>query len=161
MWPLLALVFFPALGAEQPPPVEAPGSFTPPQVILESQRRPLYPPAALAANYTGTVVIDVTILEDGAVTRPRVVSCTRPNVGFEAAALAAVKQWRFVPATEHGVPVEADSRIHLNFTRTGAGEARFVVAGAVNSPGLEGGRDRHPARGGLPPPPPPPTGGPK
>ena len=94
----------PALGAVQPP-----------QVILETQKAPIYPPAALAARYEGSVTIETTVLTDGRVGDVRVVECSRPKVGFEEAAMTAVRGWRFEPANEDGRPLSATIRMRLNF----------------------------------------------
>jgi TonB family protein len=99
----------------------AAGSFVPPQVILGTQVRPEFPPAAWEARFTGAVLLELTVLEDGAVGDVEVVHCTRPKVGFEDAAIAAVRKWRFEPGVEDGEPVAVKTRIKLNFTRKGVG----------------------------------------
>lgn len=38
------------------------------------------------------------IQKDGTVVNPVVEECTEPGYGFEAAAMAAVKRWRYAPA---------------------------------------------------------------
>ena len=115
-----------AVPAQQPEPSEPAATteasgFVPPQIILGTQKQPKYPPAAWDARFTGSVLIEMTVLADGTVGTVEVVECDRPKVGFEAAAVEAVRQWRFEPGMERGEPVEVTTRLRLNFTRVGAG----------------------------------------
>jgi TonB family protein len=122
---VLALLLGGVAGAE--PDSEAPAEaaavarFVPPQIILGSQERPVFPPAAWDARFTGSVLLAMTVTRDGAVGEVTILECTRPKVGFEEAALAAVRQWRFEPALEDGQAIEVTTRIRLNFTRVGVG----------------------------------------
>ena len=97
--------------------------FVSPQMILGTQKKPIYPPAAFDARYTGSVLVEMTVLKDGTVGNVKVVESTRPKVGFEEAATKAVKQWRFEPGMENGQPVEVVTRLQLNFDRVGVGLA--------------------------------------
>jgi TonB family protein len=65
--------------------------------------------------------LELTVLEDGTVGDVKVVRCTHPKVGFEDAAVAAVKKWRFEPGMENGEPISVQTRLKLNFTRVGVG----------------------------------------
>jgi protein TonB len=69
------------------------------------QVAPAYPVAAKTLGAEGSVTLRVAVLPDGSVAAAFVISCTRPGLGFEAAALAAVKRWRFAPA-----PLQSGSR---------------------------------------------------
>jgi protein TonB len=90
------------------PPVPSPpqGCFAvgfpgrPPRKIVDV--KPVYPEAARARHITGTVVIAATIDENGRVIRTEV---RRSVEMLDTAALAAVKQWQFAPATLHGIAV--------------------------------------------------------
>jgi TonB family protein len=95
--------------------------FIPPQIILGTQKQPEFPPAAWDARYTGAVLLELTVLEDGTVGDVEVIRCTHPKVGFEDAAVAAVKKWRFEPGLENGEPISVQTRLKLNFTRVGVG----------------------------------------
>ncbi len=97
--------------------------FVSPQLILGTQKQPTYPPAAFDARYSGSVLVEMTVLKDGMVGNVKVIECTRPKVGFEEAATKAVKQWRFEPGTENGQPVDVVTRLQLNFNRVGIGLA--------------------------------------
>ena len=94
-----------------------------PQIILSTQKQPVYPPAAFGARFSGSVLVEMTVLKDGSVGGVEVLECTRPKVGFEEAVTTAVKKWRFEPATDAGEPLEVTTRIKLNFTRVGVGIA--------------------------------------
>lgn len=65
---------------------------------------PIYPPELLAAGQSGLVVVRADIDSTG-----KVVACEvhRPSgyPAFDAAALAAVRGWRFEPAVRFGIPV--------------------------------------------------------
>jgi protein TonB len=62
-----------------------------------------YTEEARAAGVEGRLVLKVTIDENGAVTDVAVASSVDPSL--DAAAIAAVKQWRFKPSTKCGKPV--------------------------------------------------------
>jgi TonB family protein len=59
---------------------------------------PTYPAAARAMSASGSVTLELWIREDGSVEFARVVSCTRPGLGFEQSALLAVREWTYDPA---------------------------------------------------------------
>ena len=72
---------------------------------LEHPTVPEYTPQARAASIQGTVVLEAVISKEGRVTHASVLS-PLPG-GLDAAALKAVAQWRYAPATMDGelVPV--------------------------------------------------------
>ena len=78
---------------------------------------PAYPAAARSMRAKGTVELALRVREDGTVEDARVVSCTRPGVGFEDAALAAVRRFRYVASPTGSGPRAV--RVHVAF---GAGE---------------------------------------
>lgn len=61
-----------------------------------------YPPALRLSGREGTAVIRVTVSRLGIVTEAAVASADHP--AFGEAALAAARQWTFVPASSGGVP---------------------------------------------------------
>jgi TonB family protein len=95
--------------------------FVPPQIILGTQKQPVYPPAAFDARYSGSVLVEMTVLKNGTVGNVKVVECTRPKVGFEEAATMALKEWRFAPGMEKGQPIDVVTRLQLKFNRVGVG----------------------------------------
>ena len=62
-----------------------------------------YTQQARQDNVEGRLVLRVTVDENGAVTSVTVVSSVEPSL--DAAAIEAVKQWRFKPAMRCGRPV--------------------------------------------------------
>jgi len=119
-----------------PAPEETDPDVTPPQIIIKTQKAPVYPPAALAARFSGTVMLSVTVLRDGSVGKTEIVECSHPNVGFEQAAATAVKKWRFQPAMKLGEPIESTRQFRLSFNHSGvSSKDPYVTAGAVSSSG--------------------------
>ena len=62
---------------------------------LLRQVRPTYPAAARALSASGSVTLEVWVREDGSVEFARVVTCSRPGLGFEESALLAVREWLY------------------------------------------------------------------
>ena len=75
---------------------------------------PVYPLGARAAHITGTVVVIATIGKDGRIKGTNVISS--PDASLTAAALDAVREWRYEPYTVNGQPVEVNTLIHIGFT---------------------------------------------
>lgn len=78
--------------AEKPVPPDPPVSSTPPPAA--SKPPPRYPERALDADKEGVVQIRITIQPNGQVSEADVVSA-QPKGWFEAAALEAVRRWRY------------------------------------------------------------------
>ncbi len=78
------------------------------------QSAPVYPFALLTAGIEGTVVVSLVVGQDGAVTGARVTKSTEP--GFDDAALAAVKRWRFTPGQKDGAAVNAEIKVPIVFS---------------------------------------------
>lgn len=73
---------------------------------------PQYPDQARAQKIQGAVVLDVHIRASGAVEGVQVVSGDPLLV---QASTDAVKQWRFRPHTQNGLPAQMETRVTLNF----------------------------------------------
>ncbi len=84
-----------------------------------SSVRPVYPPAARTLRAEGEVRLRLFVRTDGTVDHATVEACTHPGLGFETAALAAVKQWRYEPTAARGAPRTPVVTIH--FRREGVG----------------------------------------
>ena len=89
----------PQVVAPPPPPVQSPAEAQPkqartglPDVISSAQ--PAYPPAALRDGTSGEVTVSFTVNADGSVGEASVVS-SKPRRVFDAAALEAIKRWKF------------------------------------------------------------------
>lgn len=67
------------------------------------QVSPDYPDAARRAGVEGTVIVRALVSRDGVVKETHVL---KSIPALDASAVAAVKQWRFKPATAKGAPVE-------------------------------------------------------
>lgn len=121
-------------------PAEVPNSdpgFIPPRVIASTQTAPAYPPAALAGRFDGLVELRVTVRSDGTVGNVDVLWCDHPQLGFEEASVAAVRQWHFRPARRAGEVVETDTTLRLTFRPGGAGPGReaYVTVGSQSASG--------------------------
>ena len=86
-----------------PPPPAKPrrvgGDIQAPALI--SRVEPNYPPVAVSGKITGTVILEATVDEAGAVTA---VSVLRSLPVLEQAAVKAVRQWRYQPLVLNGKP---------------------------------------------------------
>ena len=79
---------------------------------LVATRKPMYPPAALAQNVDGTVVLRAFVSTDGTVRRTDVV--TGPPLLVNSA-LAAASWRRYRPFLFHGRPVEVQTEITYHY----------------------------------------------
>lgn len=73
--------------------------------VLIHDVRPDYPSAAMLRNLTGSVVVEAVVKADGTVGDVRIEKSLDAQFGLDAAALAAVRKWRFEPAKLKGAPV--------------------------------------------------------
>ena len=76
----------------------------PPQPL--SNPKASYPPLAARQRVGGTVILEVLVNENGRVDDVKVLRGVKPDLGLDAAAVAAVRTWRFTPATLDGVRVK-------------------------------------------------------
>ncbi|MFI5181390.1 MAG: energy transducer TonB [Thermoanaerobaculia bacterium] len=88
------------------------GEVTGPKEI--SRVRAVYPPASWKARKSGLVVIEAVIDATGGVTRAEVIHRADPEL--DEAALSAVRQWRYEPATRDGKPVAVFLTVTMSFT---------------------------------------------
>lgn len=102
----------PALPSADPQSPQVP-QVTPPRVLDSVDAS--FPEDALAEGHGASVELFVTVQSDGTVGEVDVASSGGSN--FDEAAILAVKQWRFEPASRDGLAI--DSRIRIPF--------RFVV----------------------------------
>ncbi len=78
---------------------------------------PKFPPIVRKRDLrelTGWVELEFTILTDGA-TGDVVVTNSQPKRTFDAAAVAAVSEWRYRPVVRDGKPVEQRARVRIRF----------------------------------------------
>ena len=74
---------------------------------------PEYPVIARTSRIQGVVILEAVINERGTIERVRVLK-SQPLL--DAAAIAAVKDWRYTPTLLNGVPVSVLMTITINFT---------------------------------------------
>ena len=74
---------------------------------------PRYPDDALQAKVQGAVVLDVVLDADGV---PTDVQVSRGVPMLDAAAIEAVRQWRYEPTLMNGVPVPIALTVTVNFS---------------------------------------------
>lgn len=108
------------IGDPEPPPPTGPlmagvGDVSNPVLIEESKIDPEYPELARRARLEGNVILQAIVYKDGTVGEIEVLRCSRPNVGFEDAAVQAVKAWRYQPATQNGNPVDVYFTVVVQF----------------------------------------------
>lgn len=99
----------------QPPRAAGIGGVSLPERIPESYVRPVYPEVPRKAKIEGSVFLRIVVRRDGSVGDIIVLRVSRPNLGFEEAAVDAVKQWRYKPATQQGRPVDVFMTVHVIF----------------------------------------------
>jgi len=93
------------------PPIRTGGNIHPPALVIRVD--PIYPPLAVQALITGTVILEATVDENGNVTDVRVL---RPvNAMLDRAALDAVRQWRYEPLLLNGVRTPFVLTVVLSF----------------------------------------------
>jgi len=85
-----------------------------PVLIRESYVTPRFPQVALKAKIQARVVLQAVIHKDGSVGDVRVVSPPE-KFGFNEAAIAAVKQWRYHPGRDNGKPVDVYFTVVVDF----------------------------------------------
>jgi protein TonB len=101
----------PVLTQPPPPqPVRVGGEIRPPQRVTDVA--PVYPTIARAAHVEGIVILEAVIGEDGAVRDVRVL---RSLPLLDAAAIDAVRQWRFTPTLLNGQPVPVVMTVTVAF----------------------------------------------
>jgi len=90
---------------------------SPPKLIPMSRNAPMYPQSALKSvnRRNGRVVLSAHIEKDGTVGNVRVLRAAGGDCGFEESSIAAVKQWRYEPATRNGEPIDMDWTIVVDF----------------------------------------------
>jgi len=93
-----------AAAGEADLPVAAGGGVVRPEVIAGSQVQPVYPEEALRAGVQGLMVLELSVDEKGRVGDVKVVRGL--GHGCDEAWVAAVRQWRFRPATRYGKPIK-------------------------------------------------------
>lgn len=82
---------------------------------LTAPVRPVYPPIALRRRAEGTVIVSVLINESGRVEDVKILRGDRTNMGFDAAAVNAVRQATFTPPMKDGKRVKTWKPVPVRF----------------------------------------------
>lgn len=108
-------------GEVAPPPVPPPpsvrnpvrvgGDLKPPELLRRVE--PEYPPVAVHAHITGTVILEASVNEDGAVEDVRVLRSIKV---LDQAAMNAVRQWQYLPLILNGRPTPFVLTVVLEFS---------------------------------------------
>lgn len=93
-------------------PIRVGGSIREPRKIYDV--KPVYPAEANASGLEGDIYIEAVITREGNVAGARVVQGVPL---LNAAALEAVRQWRFTPTTLNGVPTDVSMTVRVSFSR--------------------------------------------
>jgi periplasmic protein TonB len=86
---------------------------TPPRPL--QQTAPRYPESAQRAEVQGTTLVRLLVMSDGTVTNA-VVQRSSGHQTLDAAALEAVKRWRFEPARRGGEPIDLEVTLPIRFS---------------------------------------------
>lgn len=86
--------------------------------------RPTYPSAAESAQARGFCAMDLSIADDGSVSKA-VIEQAFPRGVFEESCMSAMKRWRFETPAELGAPVAQHIKYMVNFRITGDREANI------------------------------------
>ncbi len=78
--------------------------------------QPVYPPLARTGRVQGSVVLAALISKDGTIENLRLL---RGHPMLAAAAIDAVKQWRYKPYILNGDAIEVETQITVNFSLSG------------------------------------------
>ena len=97
----------PAFGASSP------RDFQPPKPLHTV--KPVYPFEMKRAGISGVVTLNCLIDRNGRVQEARVDESNTPGVAFSMAALEAVRQWTFTPATRNGEPIAVRVSLPVTF----------------------------------------------
>jgi TonB family protein len=130
---------------DAPGPQPAAPVMTRPPELLQAAT-PEYPPGAAAAGLEAAVVVRIAIDETGAVADAQVV--TPVGDGFDQAALAAVRQYRFRPAEWDGVPGPITVETTIRFELTEVEEPAPAVAPGTGAVGAPPGQERRAGHAG-------------
>jgi TonB family protein len=86
-----------------------------PKIIY--QTAPMYPYALSSKGVSGRLVVVFFVLTDGTVSNARIKRSS--HMEFERPALECVRQWRFEPAINDGVPVACQLEVPMTFNVQG------------------------------------------
>jgi protein TonB len=77
----------------------------------------VYPSSASGLKITGTVTVNALISEKGSVVKTEIIQGIKGAIGFDQAAVQAVRRWKFEPATIKGIKVKVWMPISIVFKK--------------------------------------------
>ncbi|MEW5982518.1 MAG: TonB family protein [Acidobacteriota bacterium] len=83
--------------------------------VVTRQVEPVYPPDAARRGVEDVVVLKVVVLATGRVDDVEVLRRSKKDAAFDAAAMAAVRQWEFSPARRDGTAVNCYYNVAVPF----------------------------------------------
>jgi TonB family protein len=101
----------PSASAQTPAPVRPGQGVLPPRILKEVKAT--YPPEAMKARLEGIVRLECVVEADGTVGDVRVLEGL--DASLDAAAIGALKEWRFAPGTRNGTPVPVLVEVEISF----------------------------------------------
>ena len=116
-----------AIGQDAPVRAGAPGVLHP---HLQQTNVPVYPPLAVAARVSGTVLIEAIIDQTGRVTSATIVKSVPV---LDAAAIESVRKWRFEPPRIGGRDVRFATTVTFDFRLFDVAAPRPLVTQASDS----------------------------
>jgi len=96
----------------------SPDEFVPVEVYPEQIYEEIaeYPRLAQEGGFTGWVMVQAYVDKNGDVKKAQAVKCSRPNMGFEEAAVKAAYKYKYRPAIQNGNPIGLWVEYKVNFT---------------------------------------------
>lgn len=115
-WPPLAAAVAEPAGPRPAAPLKSAANpeSEPAHVIPDTCAQPVYPPEAQAAGIKGSALLTISVAIDGRVENVSIKQ-TSGNAQLDAAAVEAMKQCRFSPATKNGAPVASQNALRYTF----------------------------------------------
>ena len=86
---------------------------TPPQILLSEIPQEPQPPGDGVTKYSGKAILQLIVKTDGTPSDIKVLKSLGP--GLDAKAVAAVQNWKFVPAKKDGKPVPVQIQVEVEF----------------------------------------------
>jgi len=103
-----------AASAQEPVYTKDDKDVKPPVVVAD--KKPSYTAAAMRKKIEGGVELQAVVDKEGRPTDVKVVKSLDKENGLDAEAVAALKEWRFKPATKDGKPVLMKVSVEMTFT---------------------------------------------
>jgi protein TonB len=113
-WVALAL-WATLAGCQQDAPTQEPAPPAPTQPMAQDTPPPNYPPELACRQIGGTTVLNVALAANGYPVRIDL-AASSGNKTLDDAAIAAVHEWKFRPATVRGKPTTSKLQVPVTFT---------------------------------------------